>query len=103
MSQSITLLSIADKILSTIMLDSLLAKAALDHLHENQCEFRVNHSRTDMVFILRMIYKKFQDKKELFITFATFTKVWLSKHIKSLDNPKIVCFTTKIPWYVYSV
>lgn len=100
MSQSITLLSIADKILSTIMLDSVLAKAALDQLHENQFEFRVNHSRTDMVFILRMIYRKFQDKKKLF---GTFTKVWLSKHIKSLDNPKKVYITTKIPWYVYSV
>ena len=57
-SRGISLLSIAGKVLSKIMLNRLVEHISEAVLPETQCGFRKSRSTTDMVFVLRQLLEK---------------------------------------------
>lgn len=74
---SITLLSVAGKILARVLLNRLVSAIAEDHLPETQCGFRANRGTTDMVFVLRQIQEKCREQnKALYVTFVDLTKAF---------------------------
>ncbi|KAL0153663.1 hypothetical protein M9458_051028 [Cirrhinus mrigala] len=75
--RGITLLSIAGKILTRLLLNRLVPAIAEDHLPESQCGFRANRSTTDMVFVLRQLQEKCREQNRgLYITFVDLTKAF---------------------------
>ena len=56
--RSITLLSMAGKLLARVVLDRLTPTIAEENLPESQCGFRTNRGTTDMIFVLRQIQEK---------------------------------------------
>ena len=53
-----TLLSIARKVLASLLLNRLVLSIAEEHLPESQWGFRANRSTTDMVFVLCQLQEK---------------------------------------------
>lgn len=53
--RGITLLSVAGKILSRILLNRLVPTIAEENIPESQCGFRANRGMTDIVFVLRQL------------------------------------------------
>ncbi|KAL0156964.1 hypothetical protein M9458_048210 [Cirrhinus mrigala] len=75
--RGITLLSIAGKILTRLLLNWLVPAIAEDLLPESQCSFRANRSTTDMVFVLRQLQEKCREQNRgLYITFVDLTKAF---------------------------
>ena len=75
--RGITLLSIAGKILASVLLNRLMPNIADEHLPESQCGFRANRSTTDMVFVLRQLQEKCREQnKGLYATFVDLTKAF---------------------------
>ena len=57
-----TLLSIAGKVLASLLLNRLVLSIAEEHLPESQWGFRANRSTTDMVFVLCQLQEKFREQ-----------------------------------------
>ena len=75
--RGITLLSIAGKILSRILLDRLTLHVSKEVLPESQCGFRYNRGTSDMIFTLRQIQEKCLEQNiGLFVTFVDLTKAF---------------------------
>ena len=69
----IILLSIAGKIL----LNKLIPTIDKEHLPESQCDFKVKHGTTDMVFFLRQLQEKCHEQNiGLCVTFVDLTKAF---------------------------
>ena len=62
--QSITLLSIAGKILARVLLNRLIPTKAHQNTTESQCGFRSNRGTADMLFVLRQIQEKCREQTE---------------------------------------
>ena len=54
-NRGITLLSIAGRILTRVLLDMLIPTKAQENTPESQCGFRSNRGTTDMIFVPRQI------------------------------------------------
>lgn len=75
--RGITLLSIAGKVLTRILLNRLVPTIAAENLPESQCGFRSNRGTTDMVFILRQLQENCREQnKGLYKTFVDLTKAF---------------------------
>ena len=75
--RSITLLSIAGKILARVLPNRLVPTIAEDHLPETQCGFRAKRGSTDMVFVLRQLQEKCRElNKGLYVAFVELTKAF---------------------------
>ena len=60
--QSITLLSIAGKILAHVLLNRFIPTMAQENTPESQCGFRSNRGTVDMIFVLRQIQVKCREQ-----------------------------------------
>ena len=75
--RGVTLLSIAGKILSRVILDRLIPSIAEENLPESQCGFRANRGTADMVFVLRQIQEKCREQNMgLHAAFIDLTKAF---------------------------
>ena len=76
--RGISLLSIAGKILASVLLNRLnghLERSGL--LSESQCGFRKNRGTIDMIFTARQLQEKCQEQNmDLYITFVDLTKAF---------------------------
>ncbi|CAJ1066317.1 uncharacterized protein LOC109084930 [Xyrichtys novacula] len=76
-SHGISLLSIAGKVLSKIMLKRLVEHISEAALLETQCGFWKTRSTTDMVFVLRQLLEKSREQcKDLYIAFIDLSKAF---------------------------
>ena len=57
-----TLLSIAGKVLASLLLNRLVLSIAEEHLPESQWGFRANRSTTDVVFVLCQLQEKCREQ-----------------------------------------
>ena len=75
--RGITLLSIAGKILASILLNRLVPTIAEDNTPESQCGYWRNRNTTDMVFVLRQLQEKCREQnKGLYVSFVDLTKAF---------------------------
>ena len=75
--RGISLLSIAGKVISRILLNRLVDAIAEEILPESQCGFRRGRGTTDMVFTLRQIQEKSREQqKPLYMVFIDLTKAF---------------------------
>ena len=76
-SRGISLLAVAGKILSKVMLTRLVHQLTEDLLPETQCGFRKERSTTDMIFAARQIQEKCREQnKDLFMAFIDLSKAF---------------------------
>lgn len=91
-SRGISLLSIAGKILSKIMLSRLVCQITEQHLPESQCGFRKDRSTSDMIFCLRQLQEKAREQnKDLFVAFIDLTKAF-----DTVNRPMLWILLSKI-------
>ena len=75
--RGVTLLSIAGKIISRVLLNRLIPAIAEKVLPESQCGFCANHGTTDMIFVLRQIQEKCREQNmALYAAFIDLTKAF---------------------------
>ena len=75
--QSITLLSIAGKILAHVLLNKFIPTMAQENTPESQCGFRSNRGTVDMIFVLRQIQEKCREQNMgLYAAFVDMTKAF---------------------------
>ena len=83
--RGISLLSIAGKVLSRILLNRQIKLIAEDILPESQCGIREGRSTTDMVFTLRQLQEKSREQqKPLYMVFIDLTKAFDSVNHEAL-------------------
>ncbi len=71
------MLSIAGKILASIMLNRLLTSVYEQNLPESQCGFRPDRSTIDMIFTVRQVQEKcLEQNMNLYIVFIDLTKAF---------------------------
>ena len=102
---SITLLSIAGKILARLLLNRLISTIAKENAPESQYGFRANRGTTDMVFVLRQIQEKCREQNmglsaafiDLTIAFDTVSREGLWKIPARLGcPPKLLCILRQL-------
>ena len=75
--RGISLLSIAGKIFTRILLNRLSIHITPEVVPETQCGFRSNRSTADMIFCLRQLQEKcIEQDRPLYIVFVDFTKAF---------------------------
>ena len=75
--RGISLLSIAGKILSRVLLNRLLLHLEAGLLPESQCGFRAERGTADMIFAARQLQEKCQEQhSDLYMTFVDLTKAF---------------------------
>ena len=62
--RSITLLSIAGKILARVLLNRLIPTIAQENTPESQCGFRSNRGTADMISVLRQLQEKCREQNK---------------------------------------
>lgn len=76
-SRGISLLSVAGKILSKILLQRLSTKITEDLLPESQCGFRRDRGTVDMIFTVRQLQEKAREQnRDLHMAFIDLTKAF---------------------------
>ena len=70
-------MSIAGKILASVLLDRLIPTIDEENLPESQCGFRANRGTADMIFALRQIHEKCREQNMgLYAAFTDLTKAF---------------------------
>ena len=76
-SRAITLLAVAGKILTRIMLESIIDHLSESTLPETKCGFRKERSTTDMIFVARQLQEKSREQNsDIFIAFIDLAKAF---------------------------
>ena len=82
-----TLLSIAGKLLASVLLNRLIPTIAQKNTPESQCGFRSNRVTVDMIFVLRQIREKCREQNMgLYAAFVDLTKVFDTVSLNGLWN-----------------
>ena len=83
--RSISLLSIAGKILARVFLNRLLKHLEQDHLPESQYGFQTGRGTIDMIFAARQLQERsMEQRQDLYITFVDLNKAFDSVSRESL-------------------
>jgi len=83
--RGISLLSIAGKVLSKIIINRLTSTVVDDIIPESQCGFRSSRSTTDMLFAARQVQEKCREQnRDLFMVFIDLTKAFDSVNREGL-------------------
>ena len=73
--RGLTLLSIAGKILTRVLLNGFIPTIAQENTPESQCGFRSNRGTVDMIFVLRQIQEKCREQNiGLYAVFVDLTR-----------------------------
>ena len=84
--RGISLLSVAGKILSRILLNRLNAEIMIVHTPEEQCGFRNGRSTVDLIFASHQLHEKCQEKTTILRSLRRFHKgLRLSQPCGTLD------------------
>ena len=76
-SRGISLLSVAGKLLASVMLIRLLSYVVDTVVLESHCGFRCARNTTDMIFVARLLQEKCREQhRDLFIAFIDLTKAF---------------------------
>ncbi len=76
-SRGISLLAVAGKVLTKIMLKRLISHIAEESLPESQCGFRKDRGTVDMIFTTRQLQEKCREQnKNLFMAFIDLSKAF---------------------------
>ena len=76
-SRSVSLLSVASKLLARVMLNGLLTYVVDTNVLESHCGFRQARSTTDTIFVARLFQEKCREQhRDLFIAFIDLTKAF---------------------------
>ena len=100
--RTISLLSIAGKILVRIILNRLIRHLDQEELlPESQCHFRTDRGTTDMIFAARQLQQKCQEQNlDLYLTFVDSTKAFDSVCREGLWStwPNLAAQRNSSPW-----
>ena len=94
-------LPFAREVLARVLPNRQVSTIEEDHLPESQRGFRANRSTTDMVFVLRQLQEKYQEKnKGLYVTFGYLIKAFntVSRKGLLLIMERLGCLQSSSAW-----